>query len=227
LTDIKCVEHVIQFNTWNVQDERMWDLLEIAGFGTVSRLQRLQLDWNLIRAVVERWRPETHTFHFRHGEMTITLQDVAMLSGLRVDGLAVCATLDHDWNQVCMNLLGVEEEEARTAVKGGYVSLQWLQQNYQVVEPDATDEQVMQHTRAYILFQLGSGIMGDKSGNKVHLRYLLLLENIFECGNYSWGAASLAVLYQYLDQACLKKGKQLAGFLTLLQIWRWEHLHVG
>ncbi|CAN0919193.1 Protein MAIN-LIKE 1 [Linum grandiflorum] len=31
----------------------------------------------------ERWRPETNTFHMYHGEMTITLEEVAFIIGLQ------------------------------------------------------------------------------------------------------------------------------------------------
>jgi hypothetical protein len=36
----------------------------------------------LITAFMDRWRPETHTFHFPVSEMTLSLVDVAMLGGL-------------------------------------------------------------------------------------------------------------------------------------------------
>ena len=45
-----------------------------------------QNDVCLITALVERWRPETNTFHFTFGEMTVTLEDVYMLMGLPVVG---------------------------------------------------------------------------------------------------------------------------------------------
>ncbi|KAL8091400.1 hypothetical protein AgCh_033855 [Apium graveolens] len=67
-------------------DFRMVPLLQSIGFHGVARVASLQLDWSLIPALVERWRPETHTFHLPMGEVTITLQDVGVLLGLPVDG---------------------------------------------------------------------------------------------------------------------------------------------
>ena len=49
----------------------------------------VKLDRSLLLALVDRWRPETHTFHFPCGEMAPTLQDVAMLLGLPISGDAV------------------------------------------------------------------------------------------------------------------------------------------
>ncbi|RYR21580.1 hypothetical protein Ahy_B03g066887 isoform E [Arachis hypogaea] len=36
-----------------------------------------------------------HTFHLPYGECTITLEDVAMILGLRTDGLPVTGSTDH------------------------------------------------------------------------------------------------------------------------------------
>jgi hypothetical protein len=47
-----------------------------------KRLTRFNYDTPLIAAFLDRWRPETHTFHFLVGEMTLSLEDVAMLGGL-------------------------------------------------------------------------------------------------------------------------------------------------
>ena len=60
------------------------------GFRGVQMTGYLTVDHGLIKALVERWRQETHTFHLPvMGESTITLQDVEVLWGLRVDGLPV------------------------------------------------------------------------------------------------------------------------------------------
>jgi hypothetical protein len=38
---------------------------------------------------MDQWRPETHTLHFPVGEMTLSLEDVAMLGGLSCAGQAM------------------------------------------------------------------------------------------------------------------------------------------
>jgi len=40
---------------------------------------------------------ETSTFHLQVGEMTVILQDVAVLLGLCIDGPSVIRTDDSDW----------------------------------------------------------------------------------------------------------------------------------
>jgi hypothetical protein len=47
------------------------------------------MDEALLIDLVDRWRPETHTFHLLFGEMTVTLKDVVMLTGLSIRGRPV------------------------------------------------------------------------------------------------------------------------------------------
>lgn len=66
--------------------------LQASGLLTLARLVQggfVSLDRSLLTALVDRWRPETHTFHLPCGEMAPTLQDVAYLLGLPLDGDAV------------------------------------------------------------------------------------------------------------------------------------------
>nr|KYP31590.1 Serine/threonine protein phosphatase 7 long form isogeny [Cajanus cajan] len=71
-------------------------ILEEVGFSRVAKLRRLKVDHALVKTLVKRWRLETHTFHFPTGECTITLEDVALQLGLRVDGLPVIGPTLYD-----------------------------------------------------------------------------------------------------------------------------------
>ncbi|MFQ6648538.1 hypothetical protein Gotur_020834, partial [Gossypium turneri] len=59
--------------------------LRETGIWHVANIGRgCKLESKLINAFVERWRPETHTFHLPCGECTITLEDIQL--ELPVDG---------------------------------------------------------------------------------------------------------------------------------------------
>jgi hypothetical protein len=51
-----------------------------------ERLTGFNYDAPLIAAFMYRWGPETHTFHFPIGEMTLSLEDAAMFGGLSCAG---------------------------------------------------------------------------------------------------------------------------------------------
>ncbi|KAL0409601.1 UNVERIFIED_CONTAM: Serine/threonine-protein phosphatase 7 long form [Sesamum radiatum] len=94
---------------------RVLDVLHQIGFYGVYRCGRLVYDCHLITALVERWRPETHTFHFRVGEATITLEDVQIIWALPIDGLPVTG-LDierstEEWQIYCREYLGFSPDE--------------------------------------------------------------------------------------------------------------------
>jgi hypothetical protein len=56
-------------------------------------LTQFSYDVPLIAAFMDRWRPETHTFHSPVSEMTLSLEDVVMLGGLPCAG-EVMGTID-------------------------------------------------------------------------------------------------------------------------------------
>ena len=67
-------------------DDRVVDIIKALGLEGLLRQPGRELDNGLITALVERWWPDTHTFHMPYGEITITLQDVEVILGLPVDG---------------------------------------------------------------------------------------------------------------------------------------------
>ncbi|RYR30870.1 hypothetical protein Ahy_B01g055645 [Arachis hypogaea] len=75
--------------------DRIIPYLETADLYHLARLnsQWFWVDEPLLSAFIERWRPETHTFHMPFEECTITLQDVAYQLGLPIDGEPVSGCL--------------------------------------------------------------------------------------------------------------------------------------
>ncbi|PKA65580.1 Serine/threonine-protein phosphatase 7 long form like [Apostasia shenzhenica] len=60
--------------------------LDIASVSNIRHLDNITLDHNLLIVLVDRWSPETNIFHLPVGEMTITLQDIAVILGVQIDG---------------------------------------------------------------------------------------------------------------------------------------------
>jgi Plant mobile domain len=60
-------------------DRRCNYALKNLGLYEVAQIQHIKTDHRFITALVERWRPETHTFHMPGEELTMTLQYVSYL----------------------------------------------------------------------------------------------------------------------------------------------------
>jgi Plant mobile domain len=71
--------------------------LKRLGLYHIAQIGHTNIDKTYITAFVERWRPETHIFHMSVGEMTITLQDVACLWGLPINGILIIGISDDSW----------------------------------------------------------------------------------------------------------------------------------
>ncbi|XP_066384621.1 uncharacterized protein [Miscanthus floridulus] len=220
---VRFIEHGTRLNQWEVRHEGMLVLLKRSGFYHLSFLKRVQLDHALLNALVERWRRETQTFHLRFGEITVLLKDVAILTGLRVHGAPVTGPTNCNWEQLCRQLLGQEPPQ----IKGGSINMAWLHDTFKTLPESANQADVEYAARAYILYQIGYSLFPDPSGTRVHLRYLALLRDFDASGEMAWGAAVLAHLYRELGKASMKGKANCCAFLTLLQIWAWEHIQIG
>ncbi|KAL8100342.1 serine/threonine-protein phosphatase 7 long form homolog isoform X2 [Apium graveolens] len=209
---------------------RMVPLLTDLRFDGVSRLTGIQIDWSLITALIERWRPETHTFHLPIGECTITLQDVSVLLGLRIDGDAVIGVtaVDDGWANVIQHIFGanpVSPIPVASGLVGGRLKFSWLNSVFHSLPDDASDGQLRQYTQSYLLQLIGGILFTDHSGGQVHCMYIHLIEDLERCGTLSWGSAVLAYLYRELCKSCKKDREETAGCILLLQLWAWSRLH--
>ncbi|KAL0392347.1 UNVERIFIED_CONTAM: Serine/threonine-protein phosphatase 7 long form [Sesamum radiatum] len=207
---------------------RVQQILHQIGFYGVYRCGRIQYDCHLITALVERWRSETHSFHFRVGEATITLQDVQVIWGLPIDGEPVSGTdlerTSVQWQEYCMQYIGFAPEEG--ALKGSRLQVKAIIDHISHVHitPDTPHLTVVQYARAVALLLLGGTMCPDSSGNLVSLLYLAKLEDIVAARNYSWGSAVLAFLYRELCNASEKGKAAIGGALQLVQIWAWSRI---
>ncbi|KAH9625929.1 hypothetical protein KSS87_020449 [Heliosperma pusillum] len=221
---LRCHEHTSKLDQW-VLTKKQIELIERAGFGYLRFIPGISLDNPLISALVERWRRETNTFHLTVGEMTITLEDVAYLLGLPIDGDPVIGVTYTSCDFVCENLLGKAPDNGYTS--GGMVKLSWLKDRFSRCPEGASLEDVKRHTRAYLLYLVGSTIFSTTTGNKVPVMYLPLFEDFDQSGKYAWGAAALGFLYRALGNASLRSQSTVSGSLTLLQCWSYFHLNIG
>uniref|UniRef100_A0A7N2KTQ1 Aminotransferase-like plant mobile domain-containing protein n=1 Tax=Quercus lobata TaxID=97700 RepID=A0A7N2KTQ1_QUELO len=203
-----------------VVDDRIVDIVKRVGLEGLYRTPSREIDHNLITAFVERWRPETHTFHLPHGETTITLQDVEVLFGIPIDGEAIVGTTDLTWKDECQSLLGIATND--TTLKGQRIQIKKLLEKIDEGLPDdATEVVVHQYARCYILALLADTIFADKSGDRVHTMWLRMLRNLRNPPQYSWGSACLAWLYRELCRATDRGASQIGGALLLVQYWAW------
>nr|ACD56613.1 hypothetical protein [Gossypioides kirkii] len=133
--------------------------LQAAGFLHASRMSGgCKLDVQLISVLVEKWRSETHIFHFLCGECTITLKDVTLQLGLPMDGPIVTgAYVVADKVSICQNLLGK-------------------------IPDRCNKEAIQKYAQAYILRLIGGILILDKSRNLVHFEWMTYADSdIISC----------------------------------------------
>ncbi|XP_028236836.1 protein MAINTENANCE OF MERISTEMS-like [Glycine soja] len=153
-------------------------------------------DQGLISSFVERWHRETSSFHFQPlhtNEVVLLLVELLMVSA-----------------EVAMAEIG--------QCGGPYVCLQWLRDVYQ---HRCQTQHWIATARAYVLHLLGCTLFANKSATHVHVVHLQALRDLTLARQYAWGAIGLIHMYDQLNDASLSTSRQLAGYITLLQIY--EH----
>ncbi|XP_057444734.1 protein MAIN-LIKE 1-like [Lotus japonicus] len=179
------------------------------------------VDLSIVTAFVERWMPETSSFHMPWGEMTITLDDVSALLHIPVVGsfFSLGKPTKEEAAPVVVDLLGVTIEEVQDEFRrcrGPSLHYAWL---LALVKNRVKELKWTEAARAYLLRLVGMTLFCDKSNTSVSVAYLELFRDISLAGQYAWGATALAYLYGQLGEACKKTGRTVAGYLTLLQAW--------
>ncbi|QHO00264.1 uncharacterized protein DS421_13g405010 [Arachis hypogaea] len=162
-----------------------------------------------------------HTFHLPYGECTITLEDVAMILGLRTDGLPVTGSTDHSTSGLeneCLAQFGVAPGSKDH--KGSGIKLAWFRTLKRCQHlTDQVSKEI--YVKCHIMCLFGTTLFSDKSGISVHWKYLPLLRDFSQIHKFSWGSACLAHMYRSLCRASRYDCKDMDGPLALLLVWAW------
>ncbi|CAI0617447.1 unnamed protein product [Linum tenue] len=154
----------------------------------LRHFMRIEIDNDLLTAMAERWRPETHTFHLPEGEMTITLKDVAILTGLPITGDAIIESStkpDAGWGLLILDRIGFYmptttpiQGRGHLPLNAGQVSIPWLVahiQNEVQIGPDPSEDQVERYAHIYLISLVGGFMFPDKANRWIQGIWLPLL----------------------------------------------------
>ncbi|KAK1607214.1 hypothetical protein QYE76_030887 [Lolium multiflorum] len=152
-----------------------------------------------LTALVDRWRPETHTFHLRAGEMAPTLQDVSMILALPIQGEPLCINTASDgWRQQMEGLIGrapPAPENPKQRVPAG-ASFEWIRTNFGECPIEADEDTRRTYARVYLWYMISRTLFPDSGGKLAHWCWLKALTVLDD--RWSWGTAALAYLYRQI-----------------------------
>uniref|UniRef100_A0ACD5TLQ0 Uncharacterized protein n=1 Tax=Avena sativa TaxID=4498 RepID=A0ACD5TLQ0_AVESA len=187
---------------------------EIEGRHHGFQTTRMGYDGSLLTCLVDRWRPETHTFHFRWGEMAPILQDVSYLLGLPLAGVLIGPVdAPENWAQeMAQRFYGIHEGAPEFTYENHGSKFDWLQ-NYQLQRfgyPDVlmTAPQITRSLEAYLLWLLGKVMFTENHVSTISACYIRYAREIAEatCQNditqWSWRSAVLAATYREQVTRC-------------------------
>ncbi|XP_025636122.1 serine/threonine-protein phosphatase 7 long form homolog [Arachis hypogaea] len=129
-------------------NDRVEEHLRLTGFYHVSQIGVVQCQKALVNALIERWHPNTHTFHLSIGECAVTLEDVALILGLPTDGLPVTGMTMSSFEALeaeCLLQFGVAPR--KSDCRGSCIKLRWLRDLKENLE--LTDEISIQSIGGY------------------------------------------------------------------------------
>ena len=195
-----------------------------SGLLPLHRCCHFQVDSSLISAFVERWHPETCSFHLPFGEMSISLDDMSCLTHLPLGGdYYVPGIMTKEIAQTTMmGLIGATEQEAKEeirATRGSYCRLATLRR---ICSREAAAGRHDTAARAFLLHLIGATLFANKSSTSVPVSWLSVFRDLTRIDRWAWGAMGLAFLYHQLEKASVAKistdRPHLAGFVTILQV---------
>ncbi|XP_057428230.1 protein MAIN-LIKE 1-like [Lotus japonicus] len=224
-TLLKSFKQHISLEVWKHYKKPAEGMVEAAGLLLLLTCNFPSIDKTMLTTFVERWQPETSSFHMPFGEMTITLDDVSSLLHIPVKGkfFTLPVLTREDAASALHKQLGVTQADAEEEIRkslGPYARYTWLLK----VDEDMTKEgKTKKAARAFLLRLVGMTIFCGKTNNKVDVAYLGMFMDLEKVKEYAWGAMTLAFLYDQLKDATKVCTNSLGGYLNLFQTWIFEH----
>ena len=135
-----------------------------------------------ITALIDRWRPDTHSFHLRAGEMTVTLQDMSMILALPIQGDPLCINTGSDgWRERMCGLTGgkcpgdtINSKGEKLRVTAG-ATFKWIAQNFSTCPENSSEDEIIIYARVYVWYVNTKTIFADGKGNMAHWHWLKAL----------------------------------------------------
>ena len=121
--------------------------------------------------------------------------------------------------ELLVELLGVTTQEAVDKIeqfRGAYIRLAWLRYIYHT---KCHARQWTLAVRVYSLNLVGCTLFANKSVTYVHVVFLDAFRDLSQTGSYAWGATAPIHMYENLNDASKRSVRQLAGYITLLQVF--------
>ncbi|GMP58540.1 hypothetical protein CsSME_00022169 [Camellia sinensis var. sinensis] len=126
---LKCHNHSSKIHSWPWWEQgnngTFVNIAEMSGLAQLARCTYCFVNKIVVSSFVERWQPETNTFHLTVEEMTITLDNVATILGLPIVGKSISLRKLSERRVVTLvvNTLEIDDDKTCTRVPVVYLSL--------------------------------------------------------------------------------------------------------
>ncbi|MQM05707.1 hypothetical protein Taro_038522 [Colocasia esculenta] len=204
------------------------------GFGHLLSVRPFHLDVPYLEALRERWEEDYKAFIMPWGHMIPTLEDVAYLTGLPVQGEPVVGLERRDYHDDIAELLGPEfmsgrRRQIRSILLGSLSKavglrgrrrgpLETLDEFYTGVRGalDLGDWSEERSVRIFVSYLFGRLFFATQS-SQMNCKFVLLLRDLAQAGRHAWGAAMLGHLFSLLPSSS-QRSQSTGGFTPFLHV---------
>ncbi|MQM05589.1 hypothetical protein Taro_038403 [Colocasia esculenta] len=213
------------------------------GFGHLLSVRPFHVDVPYLEDLRERWEEDCKAFIMPWGHMIPTLEDVAYLTGLPVQGEPVVGQERSDYYDDIVELLGPEfvagrRRPIRSILLGSLSEavglrgrrrgpLETLEEFYTRVRGalDLGDRSEERSVRIFVAYLFKRLLFATQS-SQMNCKFVLLLRDLAHAGQYAWGVAMLGHLFSLLPSSS-RRSQSTGGFTPFLQIWGYIRFPMG